>query len=379
MKIVVFGAGNIGRGFLGQLFHEAGWEVVLVDANERLVETLRAHPEYPVRLVDNLSDRTFWVGPVRCIDVRDAKAVLAELESADLAATAVGPSRVLGLAPLLAEGALRRGRPLDVILAENLWKASEAMARAVSESAFAEAAGQLGWVESSIGRMVPLRAPLADEHPLLIVAEPYAELPVDASGFLGTIPKLPTLRPCKPFEGFVARKLFVHNAGHACAAYLGAEKGYETIWRSVEDPEIAAVVRGAMRESAEAIHRRYGLDSDSLAAHAEDLLQRFGNRPLGDSVSRVAANPIRKLGANERFLGAIRLCLEEGVEPTNLARGAAAALRYRCETDPDCAKIREAVASVGPRAALALISGAHEDDLAIATVLRADASSFHAG
>ncbi|MEJ5170405.1 MAG: NAD-binding protein, partial [Fimbriimonadales bacterium] len=92
MKIVVFGAGNIGRGFLGQLFHEAGWEVVLVDANERLVETLRAHPEYPVRLVDNLSDRTFWVGPVRCIDVRDAKAVLAELESADLAATAVGPS-----------------------------------------------------------------------------------------------------------------------------------------------------------------------------------------------------------------------------------------------------------------------------------------------
>jgi len=369
VKIVVFGAGNIGRGFLGQLFHDAGWEVVFVEANPALTETLREHRTYPVRLVDNRSDHTVWVGPVRCVGTQDRGIVLNELEDADLAATAVGPAKVRELATVLAEGARRRDRPLDVILAENLWNAAWAMRDAATGAGFRDAIGLLGWVESSIGRMVPARSPREGEHPLLVVAEPYAELPVDAGGFLGPVPSLPTLRPVAPFEGYVARKLFVHNAGHACAAYLGAEKGHETIWRAVEDPEIRPVVEGAMRESAEAIHRRYGLDRPGLDRHTEDLLERFSNRPLHDTVRRVAANPIRKLGANERFFGAIRLCLEEGVEPRNLARGAHAAFRYRSEADPDCAKIKEAVASVGPRAALSLISGVSEDDPAIALVL----------
>lgn len=371
MKIVVFGAGNIGRGFLGQLFHKAGWEVVFVEANSKLVESLRRHPVYPVRLVDNRSDSTVWVGPVRCVDIREAEAVARELETADLAATAVGPGRVPDLAPVLVEGARRRKGPLNVILAENLWNAAEAMRQSAARAGLAVSSDVLGWVESSIGRMVPVRSPQEGEHPLLVVAEPYAELPVDAAGFLGPIPNLSTLRAVAPFEGYVARKLFVHNAGHACAAYLGAEKGHEAIWRAVEDPEIRRVVEGAMRESAEAIHRRYGLDLQALSRHAEDLLDRFSNRPLHDTVRRVAANPIRKLGANERFFGAIRLCLEEGVEPRNLARGVQAAFRYHSETDPDCAKIRDAVASVGPRVALSQISGVPQDDPAIALVLAA--------
>jgi mannitol-1-phosphate 5-dehydrogenase len=274
VKIVVFGAGNIGRGFLGQLFHDAGWEVVFVEANPALTETLREHRTYPVRLVDNRSDHTVWVGPVRCVGTQDRGIVLNELEDADLAATAVGPAKVRELAPVLAEGARRRDRPLDVILAENLWNAAWAMRDAATGAGFRDAIGLLGWVESSIGRMVPARSPREGEHPLLVVAEPYAELPVDAGGFLGPVPSLPTLRPVAPFEGYVARKLFVHNAGHACAAYLGAEKGHETIWGAVEDPEIRPVVEGAMRESAEAIHRRYGLDRLGLDRHVEDLLEQ---------------------------------------------------------------------------------------------------------
>ncbi|MFN3682790.1 MAG: mannitol dehydrogenase [Fimbriimonadaceae bacterium] len=368
---MIFGAGNIGRGFLGQLFHDAAWEVVFVEANPSLVQTIRRHPTYPVRLVDNRSDRTVWVGPVRCVGIEDRGSVLDELATADLAATAVGPARVRELAQVFGEGARRRLRPLDVLLAENLWNAAEAMRSALDGAGLGDVGGRLGWVESSIGRMVPFRSPKEGEHPLLVVAEPYDELPVDERGFLGPVPRLPTLRPASPFEGYMARKLFVHNAGHACAAYLGAERGHETIWSAVEDAAIRPVVEGAMQESAEAIHRRYGLDREGLSVHVRDLLERFSNRPLHDTVARVAANPIRKLGADERFFGAIRLCLEQGVEPRSLARGALAAFRYRSANDPDCAKIEEAVASVGPQTALSLISGVPQDDPAIALVLSA--------
>ncbi|MCX7798892.1 MAG: hypothetical protein N2109_00945 [Fimbriimonadales bacterium] len=361
MKLVVFGAGNIGRGFLGQLFHEAGWSIVFVEANTQLVAKLREHRTYPVRLVDNEREATHWVGPVGALPLSETEQVVREIASADLAATAVGPRNVLGLARLLAEAALARDRPLNVVLAENLWQAAEAMREAVRDEA-EEALGLLGLVESSIGRMVPVRSPEAGEHPLLVVAEPYAELPVDAEAFLGPIPSLPFLLPAAPFEGYVARKLFVHNAGHACCAYLGARHGAEAIWEAIGLSEVRSTVEGAMAESARAIHRRYGLALPDLEAHARDLLQRFGNRALNDSVRRVAANPIRKLGAQERFLGAIRLCLEQGVDPICLAEGARAAFWYRSAKEPDCATMRTTVAEVGPARALALLSGASHED-----------------
>ena len=48
MKAVHFGAGNIGRGFVGELLHESGYEVVFADVAEALIDALYAADSYRV-------------------------------------------------------------------------------------------------------------------------------------------------------------------------------------------------------------------------------------------------------------------------------------------------------------------------------------------
>ncbi len=76
---VVFGAGSVGRGFLGQLFTESGYEVVFVDVDAPLVAALTERRAYTLRLsgIDKVEDLV--VSPVRAVDGRETAAVAQEV------------------------------------------------------------------------------------------------------------------------------------------------------------------------------------------------------------------------------------------------------------------------------------------------------------
>ncbi len=164
MLLVQFGAGNIGRSFIGQLFARAGYEVCFVDVDPAILEALNARGEYTVEIRDARTER-ISVSGVRGVDGRDRERVAEALVQADIAGTAVGPNALRHLCPALAEGLVRRhaaGRPpLDVILCENLRNAAEhvrsELLPLLPEGFPLDEA--LGLVETSIGKMVPLMTP----------------------------------------------------------------------------------------------------------------------------------------------------------------------------------------------------------------------------
>ena len=57
MKSVHFGAGNIGRGFIGQLLHESGYDITFVDIQDDLVDALKKNGRYDVILADEREER----------------------------------------------------------------------------------------------------------------------------------------------------------------------------------------------------------------------------------------------------------------------------------------------------------------------------------
>lgn len=356
--VVQFGAGNVGRGFMGQVFTEAGFEVVFVDVVPETVALLNDRREYPLRLVGPDRFETLAVRPVRAVDANNLEVVARELACCDLACTAVGVPVLPHVAPALAEGIHVRKRALNVILCENQLRCSDLL-RGLLRSSLAEAeVARLGLVESVVSRMVPV-AGLEEraEDPLLVVAEDYSRLPVDRGAFLGEIPPVPALEPVDDFAACFERKLYVHNLGHAAAAYLGAVRGCRYVHVALGIPEVRAVVVAAMEEAAEALARKHGFDRAEMCAHRENLLRRFENAALGDTVLRVGRDPARKLRAEDRLTGAALTCLDWGVEPAAIVRAIVAAFRFDSPDDPSAQAVRRAVENEGAGEAILRFTG----------------------
>lgn len=337
MKAVMYGGGNIGRGFIGALFSQSGYQVTFIDVAEAVVEPLREQQRYPVRIVSTEGHEDVWVENVTAVYGNRPEAAEA-IAACDIMATAVG-ARILPLiVPNIVAGLrlrwARGGRPLNIVICENLNDAATVLEGLLKEQLTAEEQAKLaetvGLVEASIGRMVPVQTQeMKDGEPLRICVERYGFLPVDKAAFKGEIPPIKNMVPYAPFDFYVKRKLYIHNMGHATCAYLGELLGLEYISESISVPAVRVLVQNAMEESAAALSRRYGASLLELQEHITDLLFRFKNAALKDTCLRVGGDPARKLGASDRLIGSSLLALEEGVAPAYIAVGAAAGLhRY---------------------------------------------------
>ncbi|MDR2617550.1 MAG: mannitol-1-phosphate 5-dehydrogenase [Treponema sp.] len=335
MKAVMYGAGNIGRGFIGQLFAAAGYELTFIDVAEPVVEGLNREGRYPVRILSDKGREDRWVEGVKAVNGRDAEKAAVAIAGADIMATAVGVRVLPFIAPVIAEGIKKRfqktGSCLNIIICENLIDANKALEKLIKENLDEKERElfdkRIGLVEASIGRMVPIQtAEMQEGNPLRVCTEAYGFLPVDKDAFKGEIPHIEGMRPFSRFDFYIQRKLFIHNMGHAVSAYLGMLRGEGYICQAVSRGDILYIAQNAMLESALALSAKFGAPLEDLHWHIRDLLRRFSNQALGDTCARVGGDTARKLGPQDRLIGAIRCCTEQGVKPAFISLGAGAAL-----------------------------------------------------
>jgi mannitol-1-phosphate 5-dehydrogenase len=173
----------------------------------------------------------------------------------------------------------------------------------------------VGLIETSIGKMVPImhKKDTKDDI-LLIFAEPYNTLILNKKGFKNPIPAISGLAPKDNMKAWVDRKLFIHNLGHSAAAYIGYLYNPEFVfmYEALAVAEVFDRVRSAMLQSADILLEKYPYEFSrgDLTGHIDDLLYRFQNKALGDTIFRVGCDLMRKLGPYDRLAGAIREALE---------------------------------------------------------------------
>ncbi|MDH3000089.1 mannitol-1-phosphate 5-dehydrogenase [Chelonobacter oris] len=365
MKALHFGAGNIGRGFIGKLLSDSGIHVTFADVNDSVIDLLNQQQGYDVKIVSEQESKIEHVAPVDGINSKNSERIIEKFNQVDLVTTAVGPNVLEIISATLADALKARFAAgnkhyLNIIACENMVRGTSYLKEKVRSHLAAEYHTALeqyiGFVDSAVDRIVPPVAPNAD-NPLMVTVEEFSEWIVDQTQFKGEIPKIAGMELTDNLMAFVERKLFTLNTGHAVTAYLGKLKGHRLVREAIEDEAIKQQVRSVMQESGAVLIRRYGFEQEKHFAYIEKILKRFANPYLPDDVDRVGREPIRKLSMNDRLVKPLLGTIEYGLPHLVLCKAVAAALRYQNENDPQAIELQAFIADNGVQAAIEKYTG----------------------
>ena len=333
-KAIQFGSGNIGRGFVAEFLHLAGYEVVFVDVTDFLVDQLQKHDTYQITEVSEDGTDTITVSNFRAINSKtDAALAIREISTADVVTCAVGPNVLKFIAPLIALGIDARvePKPVAVIACENAIGATTTLHNFIREHTNDDRVKTLHsraqFANSAVDRIVPTQPPDAG---LNVRIEKFYEWVVEQTPF-GDVghPDIPAVHWVDDLEPYIERKLYTVNTGHATAAYYGYQAGKEKISDVLADKAIRQQVQEVLHETATLIVSKHGISERAQKAYAETIIRRISNPYLEDTVQRVGRAPIRKLSRRERFIGPASQLAEQGLKIDGLLGAIEMALRFQ--------------------------------------------------
>lgn len=370
-QAVHFGAGNIGRGFIGALFSESGYHVTFVDVAEEVINKLNEEKKYHVNMAQAQAESITIENVSGVNNMKDEAGVLEAIRHATYLTTAIGPNILPRIAPIIAKGIAARLKETDeklyVIACENQIGATDILKGNIldnlDDASKAELEGTVYFFNSAVDRIVPIQ----EGHSLDVLVEPYYEWVVETTE---NIPPVTGMTIVENLAPFIERKLFTVNTGHAVIAYLGSLAGKSTIDQTLADPEIEEQVRETLKETGAYLVKEYGLDEQEHLAYINKNIERFKNAFLNDGVTRVGRAPIRKLGPDDRLIRPATQAQKAGLPYTHLAKAIAAALAFNNPEDEDAMKVQAMIKAGGPASVLKEISGLDEDSEITQEVIR---------
>lgn len=353
MLAVHFGAGNIGRGFIGNLLYYAGYETCFVDVNEEIVNLLNERKEYRVVLAEE-AQTEMVIKNVRAVNSKlNPELVVEAIANADIITTAIGPNILPFIVDVLAEGLRKRLElskgTVNIIACENMIGGTsflkEKLFENLSDSEKEIFEKQFGFPDAAVDRIVPNQV---NEDKLMVKVEPFYEWVVEKPKLVGDVPEIDGITYVDNLVPYIERKLFTVNTGHTLAAYFGYYNNIQNIDEAMKNNGIYQLVEGALEESGAFLVEKYKFNAEEHKKYIQKILGRFANSYIVDEVTRVGRSPIRKLGANDRLTSpATQYTSLIGEIPINLVKGIAAALLYDFSGDEEAVKVQEIINEKG--------------------------------
>ncbi len=365
---VVFGAGRIARGFVGNLLGLEGYGITFVDVSRQAVEELNSHGQYTVHIL-GAPEKSSVVHNVSAL-LTTSDELSTRLNEADVVFVSVGGANLGAVGKTIADSLGPRiqgpARPLNIIVCENWRSAGQTLRSAIEQELASKGipfpAELVGVAESTIMRSaVDATEEQRTTDPLAVQSQDYWSLPIDADALVGEMPDIKFVDPVRNFQNALERKLYTYNTGNATISYLGWLKGYNYLSEAANDPEIAEIADGAYREMGAAMIKTHGFEADEQREYAATSLRKFQDTTIIDPLTRQIRDPLRKLSRNDRLVGAAVFALDAGIQPESVAIGIAAALRYRNPEDPSAVRMADLVDELGIGGALAEIGGIAPD------------------
>lgn len=367
MKAVHFGAGNIGRGFIGYLLSKSGYDITFVDISDFLVKNINTYGRYTVTtLCDEKSEEKIY--DVKAIHLNDTAKLAEAIGEADLITTSIGANNLKSTGKLLYKLLSQRfkngnDKLMDIIACENALFATNILKESIIEEADEDFKIDLnkyvGFPNSTVDRIVP-NVKMKMELPIDVAVEDFYEWDVEKNN-VKVNKDIQGVDYVDNLEPYLERKLFLLNGAHAAVAYLGYLKGYKYIHEAIKDEYIRNIIVGFHKEAVQALSKKHGLDIVALTEYSKKLIKRFENFYLYDELPRVGRDPMRKLSSRDRLISPLKLCYELEVEFNNILCGIAAGLLFNYNEDENAVKIQESIVSNGIVKTICAVTGLDEN------------------
>lgn len=369
-QAVHFGAGNIGRGFIGETLAANGFEITFIDVSDTVIDALNDRHGYDIELAED-DHKKIHVENVKGINnAKDPNAVVEAIKSTNIVTTAIGPKILPMIAPLIAQGIEARmkaqvSEPLDIIACENMIGGSQFLKTEVDKHLSDEAKrfeddGMIGFPNAAVDRIVPQQH---HEDPLAVTVEPFKEWMVDESQMVNPDLKLESVGYVPDLEPYIERKLFSVNTGHATVAYTGKYLGYKTIGDAIKNPKVLEQVKGVLAETGDLLIHKWNFDPEKHHQYQATILSRFQNSHISDDISRVARTPIRKLGFDERFIRPIRELKERNLDYNHLMDTVGMVFDYDEPSDSESVELQKMLKEQPLETVVKQVTGLKDQDL----------------
>lgn len=368
MKAVVFGAGNIGRGFLGSLLYKSGFSITFVDADTAKIQALNNEHQYRVLITSNDGCKEEIVNDIQAIHIHEQDKISKAIVNADIILTAVGKNQLENVSEYLSNSLLERvhRRPKEevhivVVACENVYNNTDYLKnflmKKIPEERRDSVRDSISFPNCVVDRIVPNMKNSSGNF-LDVAVEEYFQFAIDGSSLKSTMPKIEGVQIVGNLEACLEQKLFTLNMAHAVIGYYGWLKQYKFVHEAVQDQNILSLLRGSLMEVKKVLTSRHrDISSEQQSAYSEKVISRFKNPHLYDEITRVSRDPKRKLGSNDRLVRPALFLWEQGEIPAYLSAGIASALSYDYEEDKEATEIANEIKIKGAGQVLSEISG----------------------
>ena len=347
MKATHFGAGNIGRGFIGEILAKNGFSIEFVDINETIINALMSRKGYTIELAEESKQQIQVANVTGINNQKNPEAVVESVATSQIVTTAIGPNILPFIAELIAKGIQKRKanqvtEKLDVIACENMIGGSQFLFEKVKAYLTQEDLDYVnqyvGFPNAAVDRIVPIQH---HDDPLFVSVEPFSEWVVDKTQMKNPQLVLSDVEYVDDLEPYIERKLFSVNTGHASVAYTGASLGYQTIDEAIADEKVLTTLENVLKETGSLLIAKWQFDPQVHQAYAKKIVERFKNPYISDAITRVARTPIRKLGYDERFIRPIRELHDRNLSYQQLLTVVGLIFNYRDEKDEQSVELQK--------------------------------------
>lgn len=362
MKAIHFGAGNIGRGFIGYLLSKSGYEVTFVDIAKPLVDQINQFGTYQVITLSTTSEKE-KIDHVDAIYLNATEQLQEAVLKTDLITLSIGANNLKATGKLLQKLLKVRQEKnpeesLDIIACENALFATDILKESILEDADAAFKAYLekyvGFPNSAVDRIVP-NVNMKKDSPIDVAVEDFFEWDVE-SGKIKHNPNIQGVDYVENLAPYLERKLFLLNGAHAAIAYIGYLTGYQYVHEAIHDDFIRKTVLQFHQEALEALSQKHHMDKAALEAYSQKLVRRFENAYLQDELCRVGRDPIRKLSSKDRLVSPLKLCNELHLPYDAIARAIAAGFTFDYEGDSKAMAIQSDILDGGLKYAISNVT-----------------------